>query len=279
MQQQLKIPLILLLITLSFQCCKNMPESESLQTYERPKADIENLPDNAAGDLIRRSIESSGGWDKWQEKKTLTYNKIIQSFDSAGNKVREVTQLHQYRLNPSFQARISWEADGNEYVIINNGSEAAKFINGKRSHAQGDINQAWNSSFGSHYVMSMPFKLTDPGVILQYNGLDSLPNSKNDAMVQVDYEPGAGSAGGMHTWYYYFNPEDGALVANFLDYRDGYSYTEYSEFAEVGGIKLSKKRKSYPATAERKIRPVSTVYTNEQIIFDEELGEELFSLE
>lgn len=31
--------------------------------------------------------------------------------------------------------------------------------------------------------------------------------------LRVTYDPGVGSAGGMHTWVYYFHPESGQLAA------------------------------------------------------------------
>lgn len=109
--------------------------------------------------------------------------------------------------------------------------------------------------------------------------MEILPDGDSVSVIKVDYEPGAGSSAGMHKWYYYFNPENGALVANFLDYRDGYSYTEYAGFEVVDGIKLSKKRISYSTNANKKKEPGTTVYVNDEIKFNEELPEDLFSFD
>lgn len=238
---------------------------------------LERLPDNEAGRIVKESIALSGGWTPWIDKKTLSYTKITEYFDSLGNPVRSVRQLHQYQLRPQFKARISWKSEEKENLIIYDGQQAKKFIGGRLATEQSDVNQAWNSSFGSHYVMCMPFKLTDPGTVLTYEGLDTLYEAQPVESIMVTYEEGAGSAAGMHTWWYYFDPQTSGLVANFLDHGDGYSYTEYVEFVTVDGIRLSKQRKSYATNADRELKYVSTVYTNEDIKIDVPLDEGIFS--
>jgi hypothetical protein len=238
---------------------------------------LERLPDDEAGRIVKESIALSGGWTPWVDKETLSYIKITEYFDSLGNPVRSVRQLHQYQLRPQFKARISWENEEKEIVIIYDGQQAKKFIDGRESLEQSDINQAWNSSFGSHYVMCMPFKLTDPGTVLTYEGRDTLAGEQPVESIRVTYQEGAGSAAGMHTWWYYFDPQTRGLVANFLDHGDGYSFTEYVEFVTVDGIRVSKQRKSYATNADRQLKYVSTVYTNEEIQFDVSLEEGVFT--
>lgn len=232
---------------------------------------LERLPDQEAGNVVKKAIEEAGGWEKWADKKTLSYTKVIQYFDSMGAMEREIRQLHQYRLHPHLKIKISWEEDGNDYTIINNGQQAWKLKNGQQLTEQSDINHAWNSSFGSHYVMCMPFKLTDPGTVLTYEGLDTLANGQVVHSIKTTYKEGAGSAAGIHTWWYYFDKDDYGLAANFLDYGDGFSYTQYEAFAEIEGIKLNKERKSYSTSADRDLEYVKTVYKNENIQFDVEL--------
>jgi len=235
-----------------------------------------HLPDNAAGEVVKKAIEAHGGLKSWNNKKTLSYLKTIQHYDSAGTLSREQEQLHQYQLRPTFKANVSWHADGNHHVIVNNGEDAWQLINGERSKRQEDINQAWNSSFGSHFVIAMPFKLTDPGVNLTDMGTDTLPSGKVARSIKTNYDEGAGSAGGMHTWYYFFDPETNELVANYLDYGDGYSFTDYVAFEKVNGVLFSKKRVSRASDEEMNLAPDSSVYLNNEIKFNVELADSLF---
>lgn len=245
--------------------CDYSTQNESVN--EETAASL-NLADNEAGQAVRQAIEWAGGWDAWQDKKSLSYTKVIQYFDSTGNQEREVRQLHQYRLQP-FAVRISWQDAGDDYVIINNGEQAWKLRNDTVMTAQADVNNAWNASFGSHYVMGMPFKLADPGTVLTYEGTDTLHNGKVVHSIKIDYEEGAGSAAGMHHWWYYLAVEDNSLAANFLDYGDGYTYTQYEAFTEVDGIKLNKERHSYTSNADRELLFRRTLYRNEDVRLSE----------
>lgn len=237
---------------------------------------MDRLPDNEAGDAIRQAIAHAGGWEAWADKKTFTFYKNIEYFDSTGAKERSLRQLHQYQLHPTFKARLSWEEDGDEYVIINNGQQAWKFKNGEEMTDQASRNQAWNSSFGSHYVISMPFKLTDPGVILTDQGLDTIRNDRVVHSVKVQYEEDAGSSGGMHDWWYYFDPDTYGLAANFLDYGDGCTFTSYQTFTTIGGIRMHEKRHSYVAAKDKEVQYLRTIYTNEEMQFDLPMEDELF---
>lgn len=237
---------------------------------------INRLSKDEAGDIIRKSIDTFGGWDTWAAKNTLTYMKITQSYDSLGTRLKETRQLHQYQLRPLFKAHISWQEGDDKYLIIYNGQQAWKLKNGKEMTEENDRKQAYNSSLGSHYVMCMPFKLTDPGTVLSSEGIDTLANKKVVKTVKTTYLKGAGSAAGKHTWWYFFDPQSGNLTANFIDYGEGYSFTEYTDFITVGNVKVSKMRKSYATNKDREIKNLTAIYTNEDIVFDKPLDDKLF---
>lgn len=236
---------------------------------------MERLPDNKAGTIISQAIKEAGGWENWANIKTLSYTKVIQQYDSTGAKKKEVRQFHQYQLNP-LKVRFDWKEQGDKYTIINNGQQAWKYKNGKEMTGESDVNNAYNTSYGSHYTICMPFKLTDPGTVLTYEGTDTLPNGHEAHVIKTSYKDGAGSAAGMHTWWYYFDTDTNMLAANLLDYGDGFSYTQYEAFAEVQGIKINKQRKSSAANAAIELNPARTVYINENIRFNEELKDSLF---
>ncbi len=242
---------------------------------------MDRLPDDEAGQIVRRAIERAGGWEAWQNARTLDYQKTIIYYDSLGHEDRRLNQHHQYQMQPTQKMRIEYEDfEGRQIRLVNDGDEAVKWIDGERVTSESDRNHAWNSTFGSHYVMSMPFKLTDPGVSLSYAGKDTLDGTVVDA-VRVDYEEGAGSAGGLHTWTYYFAHDDGRLVANHLRYGpepEDYDLTEYVEIRPIEGVHWSIRRASYHSNAQYEKLAQTSAYVNDEVRVNAPLPDSLFAL-
>lgn len=243
-----------------------------------PPPPLERLPEGRAGEVVRRAIHAAGGWEAWADKEGVEYRKRTIRFGDGGEVERETVQRHLYRLHPSPQMRIEWQEDGREVVLINDGQQAVKLADGRLATSQEDRDQAWNSTWGSHYVFAMPFKLTDPGAHLADAGRRRLPDGTEADAVLVTYDPGAGSAGGMHTWTYYFD-DDGRLVANFLTHGSGeedHSFTEYVEHARADGLVLHARRWGYASNVRgERLRKTSEI-RHEEIRFDPPLDEELF---
>lgn len=261
----------LMLIIGSLASCQNTP-------VEQPKTvhPIDRLPNNQAGEVVKKAIDYVGSWDKWAAKETFSFYKNITAYDTTGQQLRHTRQLHQYRLKPHFGARMTWEKAGKKYVIINNGQQAWKYEDGKELTDDKSKNEAWNSSYGSNYVVAMPYKLTDPGVILTYDGIDTLAGNKIVHALKVEYEKGAGSSGGFHTWWYYFDKETYDMVANYLDYGNGHSYTDYQTFINIGGLRIHEKRHSHASDENKTIGYLKTVYENEDMKFNTPLSDDLF---
>lgn len=266
----------LTVITITFFSCQTDVQQNNNNTPTI--SPMEHLPQNEAGEIVRKAIEFVGGWEAWENKKNFSFYKNITHLDVDGKVEKSQRQFHQYQIHPIIKARMSWEDKGNQYVIINNGEEARKYENGKEMTDDNSKKQAWNSSYGSNYVISMPFKLTDPGVILTYEGIDSTTLNKRVHSLKVEYEKGAGSSGGMHNWWYYFDEKTYDLAANFLDYGTGHSLTTYETFTKVDGIRFHEKRFSHIADADKNIVQKRTIYENESMKFDEDFDDSLFDL-
>ncbi len=277
-RSSIKISIILLSILLVIGCKNSVKEENTEEQAAKEISQLENLPKNEAGDIVRKSIAHSGGWENWNNKKTLTYTKKIQFVNENGEVEREIKQLHEYKLNPELKVKISWEEDGDKYVIIYNNQQAKKYKNGNVLEDEESMNSAWNSTFGSQYVMCMPFKLTDPGTVLEYVGIDTLKNGKVVHAVKTTYEIGAGSSAGMHIWIYYFDKDSYELVANFLDYGDGFSYTQNEKIEDIDGIRVNTARKSFKANSINDITQLTANYRNEDIQFDLKMDDAMFEI-
>ncbi len=255
----------------------SLPNMDSLQNQHTSQ--LANLPNNKAGNIIRSAIKSAGGWQAYVDKETFSFYKVIQHFDSAGKQLKEVRQLHQYRLKPLFQARISWSMDGHNYLLVNDGSQAFKYIDGKRYNKKSDVDEAWNTSYGSHYVIFLPFKLADSGTIISYEGIDTLSSGAIANTVKVDYKSSAGTSGGYHTWWYHFSVNDNKLLAHTLDYGEGVNYTEYEEWAIVDGIRFGQRRSLYPVKENDELGFKKSTFIGEDLTFGLELPDNFAAIQ
>ena len=258
------------LIVILFASCQNM-ENKS----EHP---MDRLPANEAGEVLRKAIDYAGGWDAWDAKKNFSFYKKISHVDSTGAVTRSVRQRHEYNLGEQFQAKMTWSMDGHNYEIINDGQQAKKYKEGVEQMDDKSKNEAWNSSYGSHYVIGMPYKLTDPGVTLTYEGIDEKVLDRPVHAVKVEYAKGAGSTGGMHNWWYYFDKDTYDLAGNYLDYGNGYSFTSYEVFEEVDGMRFHNKRFLYQSNENKERVQLKTIYENEEMKFDQPFSADLFQL-
>lgn len=240
---------------------------------------LERLPDDEAGELIRRAIRAHGGWDAWSALRSVEYRKVTVQLDDRGRPADSTVERHRYALDPGPRMRIDRLEEGEEssVVLINDGDEAWKLDGGEVDRGWGATDEARNSTFGSHYVFSQPFKLTDAGARFTALGRDTLPEGIPVDAVRVRYDPGVGSSGGMHTWVYYFDPETGRLAG----YRFGEGdevesdrFTVYGDFRQVGGVVLYGRRTAYEVGADGP-RP-ATVYRHEDHRADPAVPDSLF---
>lgn len=202
----------------------------------------DQLPDGPAGDLVRKAIAQAGGWETWTSKQALRYVRTVINYDSTGNATDTIKELHQYNLFPSFRARISWESKGQKHLILCNSRQAWKLVDGKVKNDLKSRNSAWNLSFGSHYLIAIPFKLTDKGANLTFEG-DTTLEGRRVLGVKVTYDEGAGTSALFHTWRFYFDAATHEYVASLLRHDKGYGYNRYYNYTEVEGIRFYQDRR------------------------------------
>lgn len=227
--------------------------------------------------LVDKAIQHAGGWDAWLGTRTIQFRKTTVRFEPDGKIKSTMVQFHQYSLHPSPKMRIEWESNGSKGLMINDGQQAWKFVNGKPATTPEDINGARGNTFGSHYVFGMPFKLRDPGVPIEDAGTMTLDDGAVVQKVRPIYGKGIGDAGGMHTWTYMFDPQSARLVCNHLQYApDKYDWTEYYDEKPVGSMLLSTRRVGYNADANGKVGPKQSEITYDQIETNVEFPKDLF---
>ncbi|MEO5674175.1 MAG: DUF6503 family protein [Chitinophagales bacterium] len=233
------------------------------------------LPDDTCGHIIKASIINAGGLESWQQKKALSYTKVIQEFDSAGSLLSEITQYHYFQLQPALKMRISWQDKDTGYLVIYDGDSAKKFVNGMQARNTEDYNDAWHSSWGSHYVLNMPFKLADGGANFIFEGTQNILNKKVLA-IKVLYS-GKDTSDKRFPWWYYFDPESKSLVAYATPGKnEEFGLTEYAGFENAEGLTLPGKRIGFMADKEKKPLYKTTIYINRDFRFFENASDSLF---
>ncbi len=241
-----------------------------------------NLPvtmDDSSKIIIDRAIAYAGGYDAWQQKKTLSFDKKSMSYDSSGKLIREIDMHLDYMMKPEFRAKLTYKLNDTAITLIHDGEKARKFNNGKISGDQKDIDGAWNSCYGSQFVMCMPYKLKDAGIKAEYVGQMTLNGSTPAQVIKTSYMKGAGS-NPDHIWYYYFEPGTGKLLANSLNGKNNYwDYTRYEQFEKAGGLLLPSVRKGYNADSLNKPGLMVSESRHFNIVVDKEFPADYFKIE
>ena len=261
--------MFLLLITFS---CKQKNAAE-VDTSKLPVA-----MDDSSRVIIDRAIAYAGGYDEWQQKKTLSFDKKSTSYDSTGKIIRETDMHLDYMMKPEFRAKLTYKLHDTDITLIHDGEKACKLYNGIVSKEQKDIDGAWNSCFGSEYVMCMPYKLKDPGIKAEYIGQVTLADSVPAQLIKTSYSKGAGS-NPSHIWYYYFEPGTGKLLANSFNGKNNYwDYTRYTAFEKANGLLLPSVRKGYTADKLNNQGILISESRHSNIVFDKDFPEDHFKI-
>lgn len=247
------------------------------KTTETSNALPVNMDDSSRA-IIDRAIAYAGGNENWQQKKTLSFDKKSISYDSTGKTIREINQHFDYVIRPIFKAKATYMLGDTSITLLHDGEKARKLYNGKVSGEQNDIDGAWNSCFGSEYVMCMPFKLKDPGINTKYIGEVTLADGAPAQIVQASYIKGAGSNPG-HIWYYYFEPGTGKLLANSFNGKNNYwDYTRYKQLDSTGGLLMPAIRVGYTADTLNKPGNMISESRSTNIVFDKDFPADYFEI-
>jgi hypothetical protein len=244
-------------------------------------SDASGLPvtmDDSSRIIIDRAIAYAGGYDEWQKKKTLSFDKKSTSYDSTGKIIRETDMHLDYMMKPEFRAKLTYNLHDTIITLLHDGQKACKMYNGKASAEQKDIDGAWNSCFGSQYVMCMPYKLKDPGIKAEYVGEVKMKDGLAAQILKTSYIKGAGS-NPDHTWFYYFEPGTGKLLANsFLGKNNSWDFTRYEQLEKANGLMLPSVRKGYTADTLNNPGWMVSESRHSNIVFDKEFPADHFKL-
>ena len=234
--------------------------------------------DDSSRVIIDRAIVYAGGYEAWQQKNTLSFDKKATSYDSTGKVTKVVNQHFDYQLKPEFRAKVTYVFHDTAITLLHDGQQARKLFNGQVSTKQKDIDGAWNSCYGSEYVMCMPFKLKDPGIKADYVGRVRMKDGGPAQVVKASYVKGAGS-NPDHVWYYYFEPGTGKLLANSLNGKDNFwDFTRYQQLERANGLLLPALRRGYAAKALNQPGRLTSQSQHTNVVFDKAFAPDHFRI-
>lgn len=199
--------------------------------------------DETAMNIVKASINTSGGMDTWGMMKELSYNKDFKLLDSLGNVAKDFRQIHKYKYNP-LHIHIQSIENGDTIITELVNEEYSRSINGRKIKVNPEaLAKSINTST---YVVGIPFKLMDPGTVLKYEGELKLENDKMVDVVSASYNADKYvNHSTTDLWKYYFDKEDRRVLGNWVQTSDHYSMLENETYKEEGGILFNEKRKSY----------------------------------
>ena len=201
-------------------------------------------------DVLARAYHSAGGLDQYYALKQVSYTKRSVLYLQIGSVESDVEQRHHYSLQPSLSGDIQWTADSSTHLIRYADGEADKLVNDNVLTAE--AGSAKNAFLSAYYVLFIPFKLADPGVILTLEGVDTLESGLVVDVVKAAYEPAEHeNHSTSDTWWYYFDHKSGRNVGAMVHHPPTYALIENIEMTDDHGLRFNTYRRSYRCDASR----------------------------
>lgn len=196
--------------------------------------------EDQAKELLQKSIEAHGGQEKWEKLSQLSFQKWTQLLDENGEVERETDQRQEFRLKPTFEARISWHKDSLTHVSTFDGRAVFYRIGINEVKNPGFLAQQKKDIDAAFYVVAQPWKLlNDPGARFTYLGADTFNEGQEVLTVQVNYGPED------DVWWYYFDPVTFLMLGNEVQLDDHRSMIVNGESEIVDGFVFHGTRESY----------------------------------
>lgn len=206
-----------------------------------PKSDKESKA------IVSKAIIAAGGQDALKALKEISYLKKIKNFKEDGTMLNELFEIHNYDL-ASDKGRIEWINNSLRSKLSYSG-DTVKFAQNARYDTTNQ--QLWlDKKNSSHYILFMPWKLTDKKAITKYMGTVYL---EDNTLVDVVYVTYPSDKLNLDEWWYYFNTKTGVFEGNMVKHNEKYSYVRNQSMSSFKGLKLHKNRTSYSVDSARNI--------------------------
>lgn len=205
--------------------------------------------------LVKDAVAAAGGMENWNTIDGGVFTRVHTRYDEAGEVRSEEVETFYFRKNGDFRLRVESRSAFGHVVI---GRDDEGYWATKDGQPISPVIVAGNLGMMCHgdectpdcaatmafYRFSLPFKLTDPGVIPAYAGQAEL-NGVPVALLEATFEPGVGS----DRWVFYLDAES-KLIRKIEHYpsADGDAAPEeiyWSDHKAEHGITFSHRQSYY----------------------------------
>ncbi len=220
-----------------------------------------HINDQQVVSILKKSFSTLGGLENWQNKKELHYQKRTKNLAESGEIESEIFQSHDYYYRDPSSINISWKGDDSKsHKIKSVDNQVIKYVADKPD-SSADPSALNNSITVSLFVINVPFKMIDKGVLLSYEGKESLEDGQEVDVIKAVYDADKNP---HHTqsdiWWYYFDTQDARMVAYLIRHDGHYSYIKNLDYTTVSGFLLPTSRGSYLVDEDRRVLHTKTEY-------------------
>ncbi len=188
--------------------------------------------------VISRSISAHGGWETYQQLKSIDFTKTTILYDSLGNVASRTDQEQNFQFVPERSISVRWRKDQDTILVALRHGKVDKLVNDSAVVNEKELTKAGNLINAAEYVVFQPFLLKDTNATFTYLGKRTINGRKTEA-IGVNY----GEL--KDPWVYYFDTCDHKLVGAQVTHNGNISLIENVSFDGTTGLLLNAHRKSY----------------------------------
>ena len=204
-------------------------------------------------DIVAKAYEAHGGKEVWDNLYSLRYEKESKVYNADGSVRVNTLQEHYYEMGPEFKAKVQWQAGEETHEINYTDAGAEKWVNGERVVDMDTEAKAYEAVNAARYTVSQPFKLSDPGVVLTYEGEDTLEEGQKVHVVKASYSTDNENHSKNDEWWYFFDVDTYLCLATMVHHGTTYSYIKNLEYDRSTGLVFNYHRKGYAVDSARNI--------------------------
>jgi hypothetical protein len=193
--------------------------------------------------IIEKSIIAHGGAETWKSLESFSLEKESWLFLENGEIETHSVQNLEFRHQPFFEAKITWEKDSLIHKVIFDGVKTRYWMGENEIQNEGFLASKKKDMDAAYYVLTKPFDLFDQSKNIEYQGIDKLNDGREVETVQViDGDPNDPA---VDIWWYYFDRESYQIIGYKVKTSDHFSMVYNLDWDNSTGILFPKKRESY----------------------------------
>ena len=200
-------------------------------------------------ELLEKAIEGNGGWANWKSLDTIQFYKTTKLYLEDGTIEDSTFQLHTYAMYPHMNGQYSYDKDGSKITVKYENGTISKLIDEKIVDLSAEESKKLKLGFlGAQFVMCLPYKLDDPGVILKKE--EGTLEGKNVDIIKASYSTENSNHTKTHDWWHYVDKDNGKLLGYKVHHAPTYAQVINVNTTEIKGVSFPTYRKTYRVTKD-----------------------------